>query len=88
MTPSIDVMFDSIADSVGSRCVALLLTGMGEDGARGLQKLRQRGALTVTQSGDSCVVDGMPAAARALGAVELELSPAGIAKLLLQVAAP
>lgn len=88
MTPSIDVMFDSIAESVGSRCVALLLTGMGEDGARGLQKLRQRGALTVTQSGDSCVVDGMPAAARALGAVELELPPTGIAKLLLQVAAP
>lgn len=88
MTPSVDVLFESIAESIGRRCVALLLTGMGEDGARGLHELRKRGALTVTQNGESCVVDGMPAAARALGAAELELTPAGMVKLLLQVGTP
>lgn len=88
MTPSVDVLFESIAESIGRRCVALLLTGMGEDGARGLHELRKRGALTVTQNGESCVVDGMPAAARGLGAAELELTPAGMVKLLLQVGTP
>ncbi|MFO0580571.1 MAG: chemotaxis protein CheB [Polyangia bacterium] len=88
MTPSVDVLFESLAESIGRRCVALLLTGMGEDGARGLHELRKRGALTVAQNGESCVVDGMPAAARALGAAELELTPAGMVKLLLQVGTP
>lgn len=83
--PSVDVMFESIAESAGDRAVALLLSGMGEDGARGLLTLRQCGALTVAQSGETCVVDGMPAAARALGAAELELPPPAIADLLRQV---
>lgn len=83
--PSVDVMFESIAESTGDRAVALLLSGMGEDGARGLLSLRQCGALTVAQSGETCVVDGMPAAARALGAAELELPPPAIADLLRQV---
>jgi two-component system chemotaxis response regulator CheB len=83
--PSVDVMFESIAESRGERTVALLLSGMGEDGARGLLALRQCGALTVAQSGETCVVDGMPAAARMLGAAELELPPPAMADLLRQV---
>jgi two-component system chemotaxis response regulator CheB len=66
--PSVDVFFASVAESpLAGRTLALLLTGMGEDGARGLLALRRMGALTVTQERSSCVVDGMPGAARALG---------------------
>jgi two-component system chemotaxis response regulator CheB len=66
--PSVDVLFESVAGFYGARAVGLLLTGMGEDGARGLLAMRRAGALTVTQDSASCVVDGMPGTARALGA--------------------
>ena len=75
-------MFESSAASFRERAVGVLLTGMGEDGTRGLLSLRKQGALTITQSGETCVVDGMPAAARALGASQLELTPTGIVELL------
>ncbi|HSN96871.1 MAG TPA: chemotaxis protein CheB [Candidatus Nanopelagicales bacterium] len=85
--PSADVLFLSALASLGPRCIALLLTGMGEDGRKGMLALRQRGALTVTQSASTCIVDGMPAAARAAGASSRDLSPAEIAALLRQMAA-
>jgi two-component system chemotaxis response regulator CheB len=84
--PSADVLFDSAAITIGNRCVAFLLTGMGEDGRHGLLALKQRGALTVTQSAATCVIDGMPGAARAAGASTLDLSPARIVELLKQIA--
>jgi two-component system chemotaxis response regulator CheB len=80
--PSADVLFDSAAVTLGNRCVALLLTGMGDDGRHGLLALKQRGALTVTQSAATCVIDGMPGAARAAGASTLDLSPLRIVDLL------
>lgn len=84
--PSADVLFESAAVTLGRRCVAFLLTGMGDDGRRGLLALRQKGALTVTQSADSCVIDGMPGAARAAGASALDLSPPRMVELLKQIA--
>lgn len=80
--PSADLLFHSAARIFGDTAVGVLLTGMGDDGARGLLSLYERGALTMTQSAASCVVNGMPEAARRLGASVLELSPAEIASLL------
>jgi two-component system chemotaxis response regulator CheB len=66
--PSVDVLFRSMAASVGVATIAVLLTGMGDDGARGLLELRQAGASTLVQDEDSSVVWGMPGAAWKLGA--------------------
>jgi len=68
--PSVDVLFRSAAEHAGAQAVGVLLTGMGADGARGMQLLRAAGARTIAQSEDSCVVFGMPQAAIATGAVE------------------
>ena len=69
-SPSVDVMFHSVARSVGSHAVGILLTGMGRDGADGLLAMRKAGAETLIQSGETCVVNGMPKAAYELGATE------------------
>ncbi|NJL29441.1 MAG: chemotaxis-specific protein-glutamate methyltransferase CheB [Thermoanaerobaculia bacterium] len=66
--PSIDVLFHSIAKTVGSRAVAALLTGMGHDGAQGLLALKKQGSYTLVQDEASCVVFGMPRVALSLGA--------------------
>lgn len=66
--PSVDVLFDSIVDSVPEHAVGVLLTGMGTDGAAGLKRLRTYGAHTIAQSRESCVVWGMPREALALDA--------------------
>jgi two-component system chemotaxis response regulator CheB len=80
--PSVDALFESVAGFYGARAVGVLLTGMGEDGARGLLEMRRAGALTVAQDGASCVVDGMPGTARALGAASQVLTPAEMGALL------
>lgn len=61
--PAVDVLFDSVCQAVDERCIAVLLTGMGQDGAKGLLRLRQAGALTIAQDEFSSVVWGMPGAA-------------------------
>ena len=58
--PSVDVLFRSTAQSAGKNAMGMLLTGMGDDGARGLLEMRQMGSLTVAQDEASCVVFGMP----------------------------
>jgi two-component system, chemotaxis family, protein-glutamate methylesterase/glutaminase len=68
--PSIDVLFESLAQSAGPKSGAALLTGMGRDGAAGLLALRQAGGVTVAQDEDSCVVYGMPREAVLLGAAD------------------
>lgn len=68
--PSVDVLFRSVAKAAGRNAVGFLLTGMGDDGARGLLEMRQAGARTYAQDEDSCVVFGMPKEAIALGAAE------------------
>jgi two-component system chemotaxis response regulator CheB len=66
-TPCIDLLYDS-AVRRGPDVVAAILTGMGRDGAEGLLRLRQAGALTFAQSGRTAIVDGMPRVAREIGA--------------------
>ncbi len=72
--PSVDVLFESIAEVAGPRACAALLTGMGQDGASGLLSLRQAGAFTMAQDEASCVVFGMPREAIRLGAAEAVVS--------------
>lgn len=72
--PSVDVLFDSVARSAGGNAIAALLTGMGDDGARGLKTLRASGAFTVVQDEASSVVWGMPGSAVELGAA-MEILP-------------
>ena len=67
--PSVDVMFESAAVSVGSNVIGVLLTGMGSDGAKGLMQIRNMGGYTIGQNEESCVVYGMPRAAFDMGAV-------------------
>lgn len=68
--PSVDVLFESVADELASTCAACLLTGMGKDGAEGLLRVRQRGGRTVAQDEATSSVFGMPKEAILLGAAE------------------
>ena len=74
--PSVDVLFRSVAEEFGRESVAVLMTGMGEDGAAGMGAIRAAGGMTIAQSEASCVVYGMPRAAiergYALRVVDLE----------------
>lgn len=62
--PSADLLFASVAETVGERAVGLVLTGMGSDGSAGLQQLQAAGARTIVESEETAVIYGMPAAAR------------------------
>jgi len=75
--PSVDVLFDSVASVWGSATIAVLLTGMGRDGAEGLAKLRAGGAWTIAQDEATSTVYGMPKAAQELGAA-IESLPLGM----------
>jgi two-component system chemotaxis response regulator CheB len=84
--PSVDVLFRSLAARAGAATLAVLLTGMGDDGARGLLELRQAGAATLVQDENSSVVWGMPGAAWKLGAASEMLPLDHIASRLLDLA--
>ncbi len=84
--PSVDVMFDSCASHAGKNVVAAILTGMGDDGARGMRRMRDAGARTIAQDEESCVVYGMPKEAVAHGGVEKVLPLDKIAGELLHLA--
>lgn len=66
--PSVDVLFRSVAKNAGRNATGIIMTGMGDDGARGLLEMRQAGARTVAQDEASCVVFGMPKEAIKMGA--------------------
>lgn len=85
--PSCNVLFRSVAEWVGGNAVGAVLTGMGEDGARGLLAMRQAGARTLVQDEATSVVWGMPGAAHKLGAAEQIVPLAGIAEQLLRLTA-
>jgi two-component system chemotaxis response regulator CheB len=71
-TPSVNVLMRSAACAWPGRVLGILLTGMGDDGAVGMAAIRAAGGVTLGESEASCVVYGMPRAARRLGAVEYE----------------
>jgi two-component system chemotaxis response regulator CheB len=68
--PSVDVLFRSAAQYAGPNALGIIMTGMGDDGAKGLLEMRKAGAHTVAQNEETCVVFGMPKEAIALGAAE------------------
>lgn len=68
--PSVDAMFDSLATAAAARTVAVMMTGMGSDGAAGLKRLKQGGAQTISQDQQTSIVYGMPKAAAATGCVD------------------
>jgi len=68
--PSVDVLFRSVAKCAGKNALGIIMTGMGDDGARGLKELHDTGARTLAQDEESCVVYGMPKEAVKLGAVD------------------
>lgn len=72
--PSVDVLFNSLVQTTGRQSVAVILTGMGADGAKGMKALRDKGARTISEAEESCVVYGMPRVAREIGAAEFTLA--------------
>jgi two-component system chemotaxis response regulator CheB len=68
--PSVDVLFRSASRYAGKNAVGVIMTGMGDDGARGMLEMKQAGAATMAQDEASCVVFGMPGAAIKLGAID------------------
>jgi two-component system chemotaxis response regulator CheB len=75
--PSVDVLFTSIAEVAGSNALGIILTGMGDDGARGIRAMYDAGAMTIAEDESSCVVFGMPAEAIRLGGV-VRVRPLGL----------
>jgi two-component system chemotaxis response regulator CheB len=80
--PSVDVLFRSAARAAGRSATGIILTGMGDDGARGLLEMRQAGCRTIAQDEASCVVFGMPKEAINLGAAKEVMSLAQIPAVL------
>lgn len=83
--PSVDVLFDSVAEEAGKNAVGIILTGMGGDGAKGLLRMRKAGARTIGQDPDTCVVYGMPRVAYEMGAVEYQEKLEDIPKRTYQI---
>lgn len=77
-TPSVDVLFTSVAEQVGRNSIGVILTGMGRDGADGLLKMKKSGAYTIGQNKETCVVYGMPMVAYNIGAVGVQSALEGI----------
>jgi two-component system, chemotaxis family, protein-glutamate methylesterase/glutaminase len=82
LCPSVSYMFKSVADSFGDKAVAVLLTGMGRDGADEMKAIREKGAITIAQDKDSSVVHGMPGEAIKNGGATFVLPPEKIASKL------
>lgn len=83
--PSVDVLFNSIAENVGQNAIGVILTGMGTDGAQGLLKMKTNGALTIAQDEESCVVFGMPKEAIQIGATDHVVSLQEIPDKIIQL---
>jgi two-component system chemotaxis response regulator CheB len=80
--PSVDVLFHSVANTAGRDAVGIIMTGMGKDGADGLLHMKQKGAFTIGQDRESCVVYGMPMVAFDIGAVAKQAPCENIANVL------
>lgn len=84
--PSVDVLFRSVAQCAGRNALGILMTGMGDDGARGLVQMRESGARTVAQDEASCVVFGMPREAIRMGGAERVLGLSDIPTAMVEYA--
>ncbi len=84
--PSCDVLFDSVSEHFTKNVIGVILSGMGDDGARGLEKMHRQGAFVIGQNEDSCVVYGMPKMAYGRGAVDIELDSKDIAEAVKRIA--
>lgn len=80
--PSVDVLFRSVAERFGARSAAVLMTGMGEDGAEGMGVVQSAGGVTIAQSAESCVVYGMPRAAIERGYAQRVTPLEGLARAI------
>ena len=83
--PSVDVLFRSVAQQVGPNAIGVILTGMGDDGARGLKEMHEAGAPTIAQDEHSSVVWGMPGAAVKMGAIDEVMSLDKIAAAVMRL---
>lgn len=81
--PSVDVLFRSVAQSASENALGIIMTGMGDDGVKGMLEMRRAGAVTLAQDEASCVVYGMPKEAVKCGAVERSLSLSEIPQAIL-----
>ena len=86
--PSIDILFESVAEQYGDRAIAVILSGSGVDGAAGVRAIKTRGGTTIAQSSTSATHASMPDAARATGCVDLTLPLAEIGPVLVRLVAP
>jgi len=85
--PSVDVLFRSAAGAAGANAVGIIMTGMGDDGAKGLLEMRKAGADTLAQDEETCVVFGMPREAIELGAADRAVPLGDIAAHILRLGA-
>lgn len=83
--PSVDVLFRSAANTLGPNAIGVILTGMGDDGARGMKEMRESGAFTIAQDEESCVVFGMPKVALEMGGVCRVLPLSAISGFILNI---
>ena len=82
--PSVDVLFQSMSETVQHKMVGIILTGMGQDGAAGLLAMRKKGAYTIGQDKESSVVYGMPMVAKDIGAVCIQSSIENVSSVLMR----
>jgi len=82
--PSVDVLFQSASQAAGKNAIGIIMTGMGNDGAKGLKELHTTGALTIAQDEASCVVCSMPHEATKLGGVDAQLTLEKIPNCIMQ----
>jgi len=68
--PSVDVLFHSVAHVAGANALGIIMTGMGDDGARGIKEMHDAGATTIAQDEASCIVFGMPMEAIRIGGID------------------
>jgi two-component system chemotaxis response regulator CheB len=82
--PSVDSLFFSVAKYAGKSAIGVMLTGMGQDGASGMLEMKKNGAYNIGQNEESCVVYGMPKAAKLKGAIDVEVALKDISVTILK----
>ena len=82
--PSVDVLFRSASRYAGKNCVGVIMTGMGDDGAKGMKEMHDTGAWTIAQDEASCIVYGMPCEAVKAGGVDESVPLKNIAEAVLK----